>query len=457
MSKLPFTTRRVFLKAALATAGTCLLPRCSEPAAGAADASRFDAGLDAGAPAGPDAGADGGAAGADASASAGPDASTDAGTPFTGARPGYMKGQPVRTWLQIPNSKLSQVDPRYSALNPNAPNDDPYGWGFASLVGAWSGAAFDRSTGLWLSAGEGHQDGSGNEVVAVNLTAAAPTAVLRKPPSTQISALAGGKYGDDSPVARHTYWNLVAYAGELWMFGGASYPNGNAIKDVWRLDASANWVREYLDPYPGGLWGDHNAWGFCAPRWEKDGSLREVLWSPGTSDAPCRAWDLQTKTWGPTLFRWNPGAYSAARWHAQRGVLVILGGNTLLIWDGVSGHAPVEAKVADAYLPPQYVLGAHGFVHDPKRDVYYLWNGGSDHGSLVTLTPPAVGEELTGTWTFGKLVNTGTPPSFAAAEDGRPDNAAYGGTFGRLELIPEYDAVFLYSRVEDDLSFLLLS
>ncbi|MGC4070613.1 MAG: hypothetical protein QM784_39275 [Polyangiaceae bacterium] len=378
----------------------------------------------------------------------------------TSARPAYIVNGPIRTWFAANNATAEDVNPRYNKeLNPNYPDPYPpypYTWGYSSMMGAWSGAAFDPTTKTWRFCGEGHGDGSGNQVVDFSAGADSPSFKLTKPPTSVVTPVNNGLYPDGSPVARHTYNNMVAYDGELVLFGGASYPNGNAIKDVVRLDVSGTWHQDYLDPYPGGLWGDTAAWGLCAPQWEPDGTLRYVFWAPSQgTDLPCRKWDLKTRTWGDPIFSYTPGAYTAAQWLPDRKVLVILSGDTLYAWnEGI--QKPTAVMVENAPSPQNSVLGQYGLTYDRKRSRLYLWNGGTNPGSIITLTPPATGQELTAPWKYGVLANTATPPLFAATDTGRPDNAAYGGTFGRLVYVEDWDAVLLVSRTSDPVSVLKL-
>lgn len=379
-------------------------------------------------------------------------------------QPLWRRGLTPLAWGLQGSNTLNDIDPRYDATaNPDYPNIPPwskylggsYMGGQSTVMEAWGGGAFDEASGWFYVTGGGHADYAGNEVYRINLYVDNPTWERYTNPTVDVeTGRTLIKYGDGSPVSHHTYWNLFVHEGELYTFGGSVYHTGSGPVFLAHVDKNTRqWV---FDWEPTGTPPFQDAWGICA----YSPTQKKVYRGYSYDFSPVWAMDLTTKTFGSSLFAHGPalGGYTAAHWNDKRQCLMYVnhsaGVPVVRVW--APGESSTFGSPANAGTVPT-LTGYEGMCYDSDLDRYYIWHGGPNHGNLITLTPPPVGQSpRTNDWTWGTLAAaSGTPPSFAGS-GGRNNNAAFGGTFGRLFYSSRLKAVGVISRTVDKIAILPL-
>jgi hypothetical protein len=161
------------------------------------------------------------------------------------ALPAWLNGVAIGSWVQIPGTNISSVDP-----SPTPPGNS----GPSSKIVAWCGAAMDtRDCSLYSVANGGHQDYSGNEVDKLRLTVDAPAwqQVIAPTPASQLCDTCP-YYADGHPSSRHSYYTQVFVpqrdaimmfgSGSYWCSGSSGVPgcgNGGTATDAYYITANA--------------------------------------------------------------------------------------------------------------------------------------------------------------------------------------------------------------------------
>ena len=144
--------------------------------------------------------------------------------------PAWRQGLAIGEWVELPSADLRQVLP-----------DIMPGGGYYGRIDAWNGFAADVVNNVvYLGAAGGHADYAGNEVYAIDLTAAAPTWTLETQPSPASAyTIDEPYYLDGLPSSMHTYYSMwfVEPRGMLFRFpGGSTWGSGNGNTphiDAW--------------------------------------------------------------------------------------------------------------------------------------------------------------------------------------------------------------------------------
>jgi hypothetical protein len=221
-----------------------------------------------------------------AAASSGGDDSGDGGASVgeptdmgpSNALPAWRDGQTPLTWRLVGTSVPMDVDPEDDpALNPNYPDLAPWrnssgGGDIFRVWNSWSGAAWDETTGILRVHGGGHDDYAGNEVYAQRLVDDIPQWSLERPPTGAIGNTGvlddfqelTAVYFDDRPRSNHSYDNLLAIDGEMWLaIVAAPYRAGGATGlRTFKLKAG-EWETVQIGQFPAGGGGAGGAGSAC--------------------------------------------------------------------------------------------------------------------------------------------------------------------------------------------------
>ncbi len=381
--------------------------------------------------------------------------------------PLWRRGLPVRTWVNgIGANTINDINPRYDPVaNPLYPAKPPWEYdtqgnttgGIATVMDAWCGGAFGEATGNYWVFGGGHSDYGGNEVFVLDVYSDTPTWVRINNPTIDmaVSPTHYMLHNDGQTRTVHSYNNLHEINGELFCTGGSLYDQGGGACYVAKISRDDPvWKPDYLNsgtPYFG------NSWGVSA----YNAADNSIYKSPSGGNDQCYRYDIAAKTMTKMFdFPNNMGTgYYSAHWNPVRNVMIIIAYG-LWVYDpsrNASFGWMIQQPPPVGGLGTGMLVGKYGVCYDSKRDVYYIWSGGDDHGSVWVLTPPAVGADpLTAEWTTSLMTNTGTPPTFSIFDADRT-NAAMRGTYGRLFYSEKLDAIGVTSRVTDKLSILPLS
>lgn len=170
----------------------------------------------------------------------------------SGTWPAWRKALARWQWYQIPGTDMMSVVP-----TPSVPGS------LSTRIEAWNGLAADtRSSRLYSAANGGHADYSGNEVLELDLSTAAPSWRMLRAPTPAASIVASDQskgvyadyYLDGRPASTHTYYALQFLASRNAIFkfaAGSLWGSGN--ESNWKTDAfslaSGDW-------YPAGTWPD---------------------------------------------------------------------------------------------------------------------------------------------------------------------------------------------------------
>lgn len=338
-------------------------------------------------------------------------------------------------WYEIPNSNLDQVAPDVIPLGST---------GLQSVMGSWSGGAFDTSRNRLIIWGGGHGNYAGNEVYVFDIDTVSWTRLTE--PSSLSGWTDGDKvYSDGRPVSRHTYDYIeylpppvdalfVGGGGGLWE-GAHNDPNTylfNFASNTWttlsaKMPSSSSTYMgigaiSALDVATGKIW-FHDAG------------------SPGTI---LSEFDPVTLTWTkhggyPT----EPDGFIDYKWNGAldpiRRKLVAIGNGKVYVWDLTKKGNIANTKLATTGATEIISTASPGFEYDPIGRQFVAWFGGAD---VYTLNMD------TAVWT--KV----TP---ASGNTVVPSNPVGSGVFGRFRYVPSKNVFIVVSRVTENVFVYRLS
>jgi hypothetical protein len=168
-------------------------------------------------------------------------------------------GQPVAQpvvptgWTDLSSTLLQSVCP------PNyfGGQNYPFYTLCSQVIWSWSGGIADTLRNRLIIWGGGHQNYSGNEVFALNLTANPPAFTLLTEPSVfdpNTSVCPNTNASDGTPVSRETYNDLVYLPSidRMFSFDGGRAPCGTCSGTTWTLDFTVSPpVWRAMDPVNG--------------------------------------------------------------------------------------------------------------------------------------------------------------------------------------------------------------
>jgi hypothetical protein len=145
------------------------------------------------------------------------------------------------TWQNATLNRWTEITGSAMALTP--PTVNPGGSSPASKLDAWGGVSLDARTGdVWLLAGGGHGDYSGNEVMRLRLGSNAPAWVemLASSPASAVT-VASARYTDNRPASAHCYYSqqfselrdrAMRFGSQAVATSANTYPNVEAFNST---------------------------------------------------------------------------------------------------------------------------------------------------------------------------------------------------------------------------------
>lgn len=340
---------------------------------------------------------------------------------------------PADSWFQIPNSKIRPLCPMGQQGN------------CASVIGAWSGGAWDPVHNRFLVFGGGHGDYSGNELYALEL-GTGTWSILSQPSSpTQRSQ---DPLPDGKPVSRHSYDGLqyLTHANRFFAHGGSRWQDGSGTSVTWLFESETGTWTNRMPTVA------NRFTGCCSEATAYDPVTRRVY--AHNSDF-LRAWDEPTNAWvtlknlgfPPEWPRYATGGEPRGVIDPSRRLLWFLGGRHLSTWDLRAGAYVTDAWIttggatftnaADVQNRMGQVITTGGgeiitaqgpgIDYDPTADAFVAWRGGA----------PWVLDLPTKTWSQRSA--TGAPPMPASR-----------GTYGRWRYVSRVNAFLLVNSIDED-------
>lgn len=300
-------------------------------------------------------------------------------------------------WSEIPNTKLQSV-----ALDAAS----------YKVITAWGGGVLDSQRSRLIVWGGGHNDYSGNEIYAVNLSGTPSPQRLTNstnPSGCGLPSCDGGI----TPNSRHTYHNFtyVPSADSMFVFGGGNAGSGvTSYNDAWQFRfADSKWI--HLNPISTGMFDSPTYFIYFVEYYAPMDAVLIV------GQYGLYKYDLNTKTM--TVLRATGGgtgyAYGAIDPVKQR----------LYIFDqAFTQNTWVDLTGADGYA-------YHGFT--PTGDVGQL-----NTGFMGWAYDPVSGD-IVG-WAGGDIVyrynTTANSVGVVASYGGGPGARQPNGTYGRWQYVP---------------------
>lgn len=325
----------------------------------------------------------------------------------------------ARTWGMVGINTLADVDPVMDpGVNPNFPFEAPWigSNGHASVVSAWSGAAWDEVNRRLLITGGGHADYAGNEVYEWSAITGLfkrlnnPTGAIGNTGLLNDGLDSNNpSYFDGRPRSAHTYNHLIYTDGVLWNFQGSTYSGGAGKRGAYRF-YNNDWQRNGTTSF-GGNYG--------ATIYDKLRS-RFITLSPGIGRP---GWyDPITDTTG-VFNHWSnnndtTGSELQCVYLENRDIAVSFTNNIQIL--KLDDTADSSTAVVTGVTPPWSNNRLIGAVYDDQNDRIMCWHGGS---SIFVLKPPS-GDFLTNAWTWSEIP--------AADLNVVPTAPASNGTYGRF-------------------------
>jgi hypothetical protein len=309
-------------------------------------------------------------------------------------------------WYEVPNTKMDGVKP----------NPVPSPGHIGSVMGAWSGAAFDTKRDRLIVWGGGHTDYSGNEIYVFDLATLMWSRVSDPSPFPPGDGNNGNdevQHPDGAPISRHSY-NYIAYIPDpvdrFFVGGGAGIWSSGQFEDdnTYLFDFNTSrWQTMSKTPVA-------YIAAFCGVA--ADGRVWQHGAGPSTSLA---VYDATTDTWTSHVDDggWFSYAFTCDV-DTNRNRLLAVGADRTLVWDLNNPNDAVarlqttgDREVEDSENP--------GLVYHPGSDRLIAWTGGASVYAL---------DLDTNVWT---RIDTSGSVS--------PGAATGNGTFGRFRYSPTSD------------------
>lgn len=318
------------------------------------------------------------------------------------ALPAWLAGQPLNTWIEIPNTS---------------------GAGGAH-IDSFGGLA-QRGTELWSHLVSGHGDGHDNRSAMIDIGLDNPASqgvngwVIRRAASTSVQDNVS-YYPDGTPAARHTYSSLHWCAQRnrfmvftLWGY----YTNGNSAPvvdgfnpDTNTWDAAGTWP-DMTGGYTGAVsCPNGNVWG--------TGGFTAKRWNQATNDYTVFSLAQYVRT---------PICYDSLRGHLfnlqfgdgngnnpELGMLACkineaTGAQTIITFNASAGKTAFQSEptVGTNAAPLMY----SGMDYEPNIDKYLFYCGMSNAGRVYAATP----SNISNVWDIAIHPTTGTVPATPAS------------------------------------------
>jgi hypothetical protein len=383
----------------------------------------------------------------------------------------WRRSQIADTWTLVPASNtLADVNPENdAAVNPNYPSSAPWHGisGQGALFTAWNGACYDDVLHeMHIGPAGGHGDYGGNERYRIGLgdntpawsCIGKPTGAIGNTGTLNDGNDATGVYFDNRPRSTHTYNYLVHARGVGPVIArlAATHNNAACVAKAWKWDRVTGEFTFLVD-YSGvsGVGGILTVGAACYD------PTRHCIWMLHTGTTKVLKLDLGTNvvTSHGTADNWTNGNNFLVYVQSQDCLLSIGAGgvgyndnpsgfshinlstfaHTTLSWSG-----SFASGFASALSTSMYVVG---IAWDEVRQRFVMWHNSTNRAQLSTLTPNGA---FTNAWTAGALTVSGSNTVTPSAPQSN-------GTYGRFQISPSFDGVFLLNGISEQPYFYAFS
>jgi hypothetical protein len=354
-------------------------------------------------------------------------------------------------WYQVPNSKMSSIDPCPGGGCSYSANEGQRG-----VMDDWSGGAFATglgSMGSLLVFGGGHNGYYGNEVYAFDI-AKMTWSLVTQPVQNPDCNYTEGELQNGSPCSAHTYDYIEYHPGtnSFVKLGSASDHDrgglGSPRVHLLNLD-SRTWRRGARKPTFPGVNGE-GGYGMTGASSAYDPN-RDVFWVLPAYNSRFAKYDPNAASgagqW-TEYNRYNIDIDAMSAIDPTRDLFVTL---EALLTQSVIVH-DLKNPSAEGYtvnisgdLTPMNNKG-NGFVWDSVSKAFVAWTGGT---AVYKLTPPS-GDWKSGTWVWTKV-------NAASTNTVTPTSVNMNDTYSRFQYVPALNAFVVVNRNTDNVYFYKLS
>jgi len=363
-----------------------------------------------------------------------PDLSCLAGGTKLSATEKTLAAMPADSWLSLPGTAFRTFCKARENQTLRAVG------GCTMAIDAWSGGVFEERLRRLLVIGGGHNDYWGNEVYGFDLASGTWT-LVKAASGLGPTGVPSEPMPDGNPVSRHTYDGLayLRHLGQVFMFGGATSPNGYSVNNAWSFDtASGAWRARAAAPSTGA--------GHYYMASAYDPVTRKVY---VRNQHGFYAYDPDADRWSGAIVSFNhPPYYPRLQTHHYRRAVVLPAQRLLLVGGGKLANPPAP----DVFI---YDLDGRGDVtaaYPMSGDTSVISTAGlgldvdTRTGSLVAWAggAPAIMDTTTWHWRRGSA-------------RGAPAQAVGNGTYGRFRYIAYLNVFILVNKPEEDVHFYKLT
>lgn len=352
-----------------------------------------------------------------------------------GPLPAWVASQPLWQWFQIPNTRLSSVEPAVRPLGGTGPR---------SKIDTWCGATLKRQGSIYmLGAAGGHGDYAGNEVNALALNTDAPHWVQLREPSPNSQIINGTQfYLDNRPSSTHTYYatQFIDSLDRMIVFASpgvngpfpappAGFPYMGSQRSFSFGFASGNWDHpDHIAQFPGN--GD-----FTACLCVKHQGTGDVYYSRNYSDGWYR-WSASTNSWTKLSNTSRGPWYAGTALDPRRNQILAVGGYSAIAPE-VYNLAGTRQAVAFSGMGSAALTlsGYPGAVYDETNDRYLVLHNAGTSVQVLMVNP--------GTWAVSQPTIAGNPPS-----------ARLNGIQNAVQYVPELRGLVLANQYDGNVWFL---
>jgi hypothetical protein len=328
-----------------------------------------------------------------------------------------LRDLPPQSWYAVPDTHMRGVCP------PNGFGGKDYDFNFhcSSVIGAWSGGAYDTLRNRMIIWGGGHNDYYGNELYAFDVNTLAWDRLSDPDLDFELYQDCRETHASGNPTGRHTYGGLayIAHVDQLFAHGGslACGPGETSLK-TWTYElSSSTWDERALGPM--GEWSRADEYSVYDP----------------VSQNVYLFWHSELFLYNYDQDRWRQLDNDQISWLAsgvaidtKRNLLISVGNGYVSVYDLNDQNYERQhwsttgaEELVNAYAP--------GLAYDPLRDRIVGWAG----GDIFSL-------------------NVETKQWARSSVPGGPEKRV-GDTFGRFRYIPEYDVFIAVTHVDEDVFF----